>query len=69
MHEIDNRITVDEVQQLIAKPNMSLVRRKFGKPLEIEVRGWSPAEAERQFLTRYFELIGLDNGTNTRAWS
>ena len=69
VYEIDNRITVDEVQQLIAKPNMSLVRRKFGKSLEIEVRGWSPAEAERQFLTRYFELIGLDNGTNTCAWS
>ena len=63
---VDNCILTDEIDQLM-RVDPGYTRGKYGRALGVTVEGWLPAEAEHRFLTRYFELVNLDNGTNRSA--
>ena len=54
--EVDARILTDEIEQVIAFPDMDRVRRKFGPPLGAVVRFLPPLEAEGEWLRAYTAL-------------
>lgn len=55
--EIDDRILVDEVSALMAKPDMYFERLEKLEPLGAEINGYNPATAEFYFMMRFFELF------------
>jgi hypothetical protein len=59
--EIDDRILIDEVEQLMADPSAYSAqpgRRLDGRErLGVKILGWSPADAEWAFLQRFRRLF------------
>lgn len=54
--EVDSRILVDEIEVLIAFPDMNRVRAQFGERLGATIHCYSPEEAERRWLKRHTQL-------------
>lgn len=54
--EVDSRILTDEIAQVIRRPDMDRVRRKFGPALGAVVRFLPPREAEQEWLYRHEAL-------------
>lgn len=55
--EADLRITNDERAALM-RPGNDAHWAGLGEPLGVQIRCLAPAEAERAFLTRFFQLVG-----------
>lgn len=55
---IDDRILIDEICALSARPDyyLSTPLLKDKQALGVSIGGWSPADAERAFMLRYCEL-------------
>lgn len=56
--EIDDRILVDEIVEMMADPRVYLETGRLSEtpPVGATIVGWEPAEAERRFLARFTEL-------------
>lgn len=57
VHDADLRITNDERAALL-RPGNDAHWSGLGEPLGVTVRGLSPADAEKLFIRRFFELVG-----------
>lgn len=60
--QVDNRILVDEITALSARPSMYLETPLLRnvRPLGVPIGGFSPREAERLFRARFRELFGFE---------
>ncbi len=56
VHDIDNRILIDERDQIMAPPPASW-RLEGLEPVGATIFGWSPTTAEALFLARFAELF------------
>lgn len=56
IEEIDSRILTDEIEQVIAFPDMDRVEKKFGARLGAVVRFLPPHQAEDEWLAEYTAL-------------
>ncbi len=67
---VDDRILIDEINQLQHTPSAYLERMDTRgiTALGVTIKGWSPARAKRRFLARYAELFDEPLSTLTRLW-
>lgn len=59
IHEVDDRIIVDEVQALMARPEKYLERYPVGRALGCPIHALSWQSAKLLFVSRYIELFGV----------
>lgn len=64
----DKAIVHDERAQLMAPMKRADVAWRWGgEPLNVVIRGWTPATAERNFLGRFHQLMRLRDGQKEAA--
>lgn len=63
--EYDRRIVIDERDQLMSTPRQPWPALQGFAPLGVTIRGWHPAQAREQYLTRFTQLYTASKETRS----